>query len=140
MAHLLSHETVDNEMKQTVVLRSNCSQRWSSVCIEVQLLTAWLSVWSWQWGIVVAECLGYISRIGADGAGTNVGTSTCQPRGPICDVMLVWRRSGYISLAYIVNHLVCTLDDLPDALVIWMGCPDRMVENLHYQECRFTNR
>ena len=54
--------------------------------------------------------------------------------------MLVWRSPGYISLAYIVNDFASALDDIPDALVIWMGGIDRMVENLLFQECGIADR
>ena len=93
-----------------------------------------------QWRIGLAQCMGYFSRNGSNGARTNHGSSASQFSGIVCDTMLGRCSYGDISITIFFDNIDGSVDDVPDALVVWNGSVNRMVENPHFKESWFEGR
>ncbi len=88
----------------------------------------------------LAQRMGYFSRNGSNGTRTNHGSSASQFSGIVCDTMLGRCSYGDISITIFFDNIDGSVDDIPDALVVWNGCVNRVVEDSHFEECWFTGR
>ena len=88
----------------------------------------------------MAQYLGYFFRNGSDGARENHGSPSSQFSGVVCDNLLGRCSYGDVAISILFDNFDGSIDDIPNALVVWNGCVNRMVEDSHFEECWFTGR
>ena len=83
----------------------------------------------------LAKCMGHFSRDGANGDVAFHGSSPHQSSGRVCSTVLVGSRVWYIPISERYNRSHGATHDLLDALVVWNGGLDRLVEDLRLEKC-----